>query len=45
MRLMEEHDLTIDEVDTLNGPLVGRPKSATFRTADLSGLDILKARS
>ncbi|HEV2146012.1 MAG TPA: 3-hydroxyacyl-CoA dehydrogenase/enoyl-CoA hydratase family protein [Longimicrobiaceae bacterium] len=42
MRLMEEHDLTIDEVDTLNGPLVGRPKSATFRTADLSGLDILK---
>jgi 3-hydroxyacyl-CoA dehydrogenase len=43
MRLMEEHDLTIDEVDTLNGPLVGRPRSATFRTADLSGLDILKA--
>jgi 3-hydroxyacyl-CoA dehydrogenase len=42
MRLMEECDLTIDEVDTLNGPLVGRPKSATFRTADLSGLDILK---
>lgn len=43
MRLMESHDLTIDEVDTLNGPLVGRPKSATFRTADLSGLDVLKA--
>jgi 3-hydroxyacyl-CoA dehydrogenase len=42
MRLMEEHDLTIDEVDLLNGPLTGRPKSATFRTADLSGLDVLK---
>lgn len=42
MRLMEEHDLTIDEVDLINGPLTGRPKSATFRTADLSGLDILK---
>lgn len=43
MRLMERFDLTIDEVDALNGPLVGRPNSATFRTADLSGLDILKA--
>ena len=42
VRLMEEHDLTIDEVDALNGPLVGRPKSATFRTADISGLDVLK---
>lgn len=42
MRLMQEHDLTIDEVDLLNGPLTGRPKSATFRTADLSGLDVLK---
>lgn len=42
MRLMVEHGLTIDEVDTLNGPLVGRPKSATFRTADLSGLDVLQ---
>jgi 3-hydroxyacyl-CoA dehydrogenase len=42
IRLMEEHDLTIDEVDALNGPLVGRPNSATFRTADISGLDILQ---
>ncbi|MQA90111.1 MAG: 3-hydroxyacyl-CoA dehydrogenase [Gemmatimonas sp.] len=42
MRLMEEHGLTIDEVDLLNGSLVGRPKSATFRTADLSGLDVLR---
>lgn len=42
MRLMEEHGLTIDEVDLINGPLTGRPRSATFRTADLSGLDVLK---
>lgn len=42
LRLMEEHDLTIDEVDALTGPLIGRPKSATFRTADISGLDVLK---
>ncbi len=41
LRLMEEFGLTIDEVDALTGPLVGRPKSATFRTADLSGLDVL----
>ena len=32
---------TIEEVDTLTGELVGRPKSATFRTADLVGLDTL----
>lgn len=42
LRLMQEFDLTIDEVDALTGPLVGRPKSATFRTADISGLDVLK---
>ena len=41
MRLMQECDLTIDEVDTLTGPLIARAKSATFRTADLSGLDTL----
>lgn len=34
-------DYTIEEIDTLTGPLVGRPKSATFRTADLVGLDTL----
>ncbi len=32
---------TIEEIDTLTGPIVGRPKSATFRTADLVGLDTL----
>ena len=41
MRLMMEMDLTIDEVDTLTGPLIARAKSATFRTGDLSGLDTL----
>ena len=34
-------DYTIDEVDAITGPAVGRPKSATFRTLDLAGLDIL----
>ncbi len=41
LRLMEEHGLGIDAVDALTGPLLGRPKSATFRTADLTGLDVL----
>ena len=41
VRLMEEFGLTIDEVDALTGPLLGRPKSATFRTADITGLDVL----
>ena len=35
-------DYTIEEVDTLTGPLVGRPKSATFRTADLVGIDVMR---
>jgi len=41
LRLMEEYDLTIDEVDALTGTLIGRAKSATFRTGDLSGIDVL----
>jgi 3-hydroxyacyl-CoA dehydrogenase len=40
-RLMQEMDLTIEEVDALTGQAVGWPKSATFRTIDLVGLDIL----
>ena len=40
MRLMQKLELSIDEVDTLTGPLVGRPKTASFRTGDLSGLDV-----
>ena len=41
MRLMQEMDLTIEEVDALTGQAVGWPKSATFRTVDMVGLDIL----
>jgi 3-hydroxyacyl-CoA dehydrogenase len=41
MRLMEEMDLSIEDIDALTGQAVGWPKSATFRTIDLVGLDIL----
>ncbi|HTW58344.1 MAG TPA: 3-hydroxyacyl-CoA dehydrogenase NAD-binding domain-containing protein [Terriglobales bacterium] len=41
MRLMQEMDFTIEEIDALTGQAVGWPKSATFRTIDLVGLDIL----
>src|SRR6202167_4334499 len=41
MRLMQEMDLTVEDVDALTGQAVGWPKSATFRTIDLVGLDIL----
>jgi len=41
MRLMQEMDLTVEEIDALTGPAVGWPRSATFRTIDLVGLDIL----
>jgi len=41
MRLMQEMDLSIEEIDALTGQAVGWPKSATFRTIDLVGLDIL----
>ena len=40
-RLVDKLDLTIDEVDSLTGPIIGRPKSATFRTADVVGIDTL----
>ena len=39
--IMEKFDLSIDEVDALTGPIIGRPKSATFRTADIVGIDTL----
>jgi 3-hydroxyacyl-CoA dehydrogenase len=38
---VKELDLTIEEVDKLTGPVIGRPKSATFRTVDVVGLDTL----
>ena len=37
-----EMDINIETVDALTGPICGRPKSATFRTADIIGLDVLK---
>ncbi len=39
--VMQEHGLNIQEVDALTGPISGRPKSATFRTGDVVGLDTL----
>lgn len=36
---MGKFDLNVDEIDKLTGPVIGRPKSATFRTSDLVGLD------
>ena len=42
MRKFTDDGYTIEEVDTLTGTLTGRPKSATFRTADVVGLDVMK---
>ncbi len=39
--LVEEMEMTVEEVDALTGPLIGRPKSATFRTCDVVGIDTL----
>jgi 3-hydroxyacyl-CoA dehydrogenase len=39
--IMNKLGLSIDEVDALTGPIIGRPKSATFRTADVVGIDTL----
>ncbi len=41
VNLAIEQGLTVEEVDKLTGPISGRPKSATFRTADVVGLDTL----
>ncbi len=38
---VKELDLTVEEIDKLSGPVIGRPKSATFRTVDVVGLDTL----
>jgi 3-hydroxyacyl-CoA dehydrogenase len=40
-QLVDKTGLTIDEVDALTGPVIGRPNSATFRTADVVGIDTL----
>jgi 3-hydroxyacyl-CoA dehydrogenase len=41
LRLMKELGMTVEEVDVCTGPAVGWPKSATFRTTDIVGLDVL----
>ena len=40
LRAMIDDGYTVEEVDALTGPVIGRPKSASFRTADLVGLDV-----
>lgn len=41
LEAMEKTGLTVDDVEALTGPIIGRPKSATFRTADVVGIDTL----
>ena len=41
LNIMEKLGLSIDEVEALTGPIIGRPKSATFRTGDVVGIDTL----
>lgn len=41
LRAMQALDMTVEEVDACTGPAIGQPKSATFRTADIVGLDVL----
>jgi 3-hydroxyacyl-CoA dehydrogenase len=40
-RALESGDFTIEEIDAITGPAIGRPKSATFRTMDIAGVDVL----
>jgi 3-hydroxyacyl-CoA dehydrogenase len=42
LRLMGTLGMTVEEVDACTGPVIGQPKSATFRTADIVGLDVLQ---
>ena len=41
LRALESGQYTIEEIDAMTGPAIGRPKSATFRTMDIAGIDIL----
>src|SRR5438094_2529809 len=41
LRIMQDDGYTIEEIDVLTGPAMGLPKSATFRTLDIVGLDVL----
>jgi 3-hydroxyacyl-CoA dehydrogenase len=40
-RALASGDYTIEEIDAITGPAIGRPKSATFRTMDIAGIDVL----
>ncbi len=41
LKLMGSLGMTVEEVDACTGPVIGQPKSATFRTADIVGIDVL----
>ncbi len=41
IEVMQKLDLNVDQIDKLTGPVIGRPKSATFRTSDIVGLDTM----
>ena len=41
LRALESGQYTIEEIDAITGPALGRPKSATFRTMDIAGIDVL----
>ena len=41
LRALESGEYTIEEIDAITGPAIGRPASATFRTMDIAGIDVL----
>ncbi len=41
LRALESGEHTVEEIDAMTGPALGRPKSATFRTMDIAGIDVL----
>jgi len=41
LEVLERGELTVEEIDAITGPAIGRPKSATLRTMDIAGLDVL----
>ena len=41
LKALESGEYTIEEIDAITGPAIGRPKSATFRTVDIAGVDVL----
>ncbi len=41
LRALESGEYSIEEIDAITGPAIGRPRSATFRTMDIAGIDVL----